>query len=297
MKVKVKITKQYGIVNKLVLQNKNITANAKGLYVYLCARSGNKGNCNPTIPTICKDLNINQTTFHKLKRELIENKVIKIEKTETGLKKRNNYILLQETKKGYGIVYLDIVKDQNIPLKAKAIYGLLSFISGIRFIAYPTAKLLYSLLNISRNTYFKAINLLKRYNYVKTKQLHINSRFAYCNYYINGAEPNKKDTRYIFKRKYYNKNNTPSTKNNREKEKPSPEYFCKEEIIKEKIEYETILDFYINSKKAQYILDNIVSILVSNIYSESPSKLKIDGLVRDGNVVKMVFNKLNYNNI
>ena len=295
MKSKIKLNKQYGIVNKNVLQNKNISIKAKGLYVYLSARAGNKGTCNPTISTICSNLNINDATFHKYKNELINNNIITVTKEGKGIKQRNVY-QLPKVSKGYGIVYLDTLTDNNINLQAKAIYGLLACYAGARFIAYPLAKLIYSYLKVSRNTYFKALKVLKLNNIVKTKQLHINGRYAYCNYYINGAEPNKTNTKYIFKFKNKNKvkNNkitktTTTTINN--------EYKAYEELVKANIEYEALQGLYGGDTGALNILGNILSILVNSAYMGQITGIKANGVNISGNILKSVYNKLNYNHI
>ena len=299
MKHKQKINKQYGLINKEVIKNNNITANAKGLYVYLCARSGNKGICNPSIDTICKDLNINVATFHKAKNELVKNNIITIEKKGQGINKRNNYILLKQNNEGYGIVYLDILMNPNINLKAKAIYGLLSCYAGMRFVAYPLSKIIHRTLQISRNTYFKALKQLKDLNIVITKQLHINGRFAYCNYYINNKEPNKKETRFIFKGlknktttsiKYY-------TKTNKGKNAVSSTYITYMDNIKSNIEYDALIGLFDSNKKALYILENILTILTNDTYSDNIKSIVVNDVKLNSSVVKSIFNKLNFNNI
>ena len=301
MKQKIKLNKQYGITNKDILQNKNISIKAKGLYTYLCARAGNKGYCNPTVSTICNDLNINDATFHKYKNELINNNIIKVTKQGKGIKQSNVYQLPKVTK-GYGIVYLDILKDNNINLQAKAIYGLLACYAGTRFVAYPLAKLIYSYLKISRNTYFKALKLLKVHNIVKTKQLHINGRFAYCNYYIHGVKPNKTNTKYIFKfknkNKVKNKNNkiTTTTTHNTIITTNS-EYQAYTELIKVNIEYEALQGLYVGNTRASNILSNILSILVNTAYMGQIKGIKANGVNISESIVKQIYNKLNYNHI
>lgn len=294
MKSKIKLNKQYGIVNKNILQNKNISIKAKGLYVYLAARAGNKGYCTPSISTICKDLGINDATFYKYKNELVNNNIIKVTKEGKGIKQRNVY-QLPKVSKGYGIVYLDTLTDNNINLQAKAIYGLLACYAGTRFIAYPLAKLIYSYLKVSRNTYFKILKVLKTKGIVRTKQLHINGRYAYCNYYINGAKPNKANTRYIFKFKGNRKNNkitttiTTTTTTN--------EYQAYTELIKGNIEYEALQGVYQGDTGALNILGNILSILVNSAYMGQITGIKANGVNISGNILKSVYNKLNYNHI
>lgn len=297
MKQKIELKKQYGIIDKEILKNKNISANAKGLYVYLCARSGNKYICNPSIATICKDLNINETTFHKLKRELINNNIISIEKKGSGIKKRNYYTLLKEVKKGYGIVYLDIATNPNITLKAKAIYGLLSCLAGNRFVAYPTAKAIYLTLQISRNTYFSALRILKNLNYIITKQLHINGRFANCNYYVNGKEPNKKETRFIFKGLKNTTTPKYTTNNYKGAKSVSKDYTVYRATIISNIEYNALTGLFNNNKKALYILEHILEVITNDIYSDNTKSIVINNNKLNGDVVKSILSKLSFDNI
>lgn len=297
MKNKLKIEKQYGIINKEILKNKNISINAKGLYVYFCARSGNKYTCSPTIPTILKDLNICEVTFYKLKNELIKNKIITVTKTGIGLNRRNNYNIINKSNKNYGIVYLETLTNSKLDLKSKAIYGLLASYSGTSFIAYPLVKWILNLLNICRSTYFKYAKELKKLNIVKTKQLHLNGRFAYCNYYINGATPKEVKSKYIFINENNNKKTTTTvTKNN--KGNNVIEYNNYETIVKDNIEYNSLKKLYENDNKAKYYLKNIVSVLVNTIYFENKSKgIIINGIEIPSERLSMIYNKLSFNHI
>ena len=299
MKKKINIEKQYGIVNKDILKNKNISYEAKGLYTYFCARSGNKNECYPTISVICTDLGINERTFHKYKNELIDKKVIKVEKEKTDKYYRNRYVLLQKQGKGnFGYVYLDILTDPRVSLTEKSIYGLFACISGSRFIAYPLAKVIYYILGMCRDTYFTAMKNLRELGYIKTKQLHIQGRFAHCNYYINGVKPNNEKTRYIFKFKRTN-----TTKNKKTKidddiiNEPINKYDIYREIIEEDIEYDALKGKYEDNKKALYILENIVNILNNTFYSSKIKDVTVNGIVFPGKIVKSIFNKLRFNNI
>lgn len=303
MKNKVKINKQYGIINKEVIKDSRLSANAKGLYTYFCARAGNKGICNPSVDTICKDLHINVATFHKLKNELVNNKIINIEKKGTGINRRNSYILLKQTNTGYGMVYLDIVMNPRLNLKSKAIYGLLACYAGTRFIAYPLSKLIHSTLKISRNTYFNALRMLKELNFLITKQLHINGRFAHCNYYINGKEPNNKKIRFIFKGLKNNKLNTNIKKTNytaninKNEDTVLKCYNTYKDNIISNIEYDALLGLFKDNKKALYILDNILTILTNDTYSENVKSIVVNDIKLSSSIIKSIFNKLNFDNI
>ena len=307
MKNKVKIKEQYGIVNKKVINNKNLSINAKGLYVYLCARSGNKRECNPKVTTICNDLDVTEATFHKAKNELVANKIIYIKKDGEGLKKRNRYIFTEAQENGnYGIVYLKVLTNNKLSLKAKAIYGLLSCLSGTRFVAYPLAKVVYLTLGICRNTYFSCMKKLKEYNCLMTKQLHINGRYAYCNFYINDKKPNKPQERYIFKGEKIKRNKgilssilhkEIAKKQQKIQEIPISEYENYQKIISSNIEYEALKGLYGGNERAIYLLENAFSVIVSNIYSKNIKDIKYKGNIFYGGIVQSIFNRLNYDNV
>ena len=294
MKNKVKLNKQYGIVNKNILQNKNISIKAKGLYVYLCARSGNKGYCTPSVATICNDLGITDNTFFKYKNELVKANIIKVTKEGTGIKQRNIYHL-PKVSKGYGIVYLDTLKDNSINLQGKAIYGLLACYAGARFIAYPLAKLIYSYLKVSRNTYFKILKVLKTKGIVRTKQLHINGRYAYCNYYINGAKPNKTNTKYIVKFKSNNKRKASfnAIKINSNK---CDDYNLYRDMVLSNISYKALVGYFSKDKYALTLLDNIIDILVNSLYVGCNS-LTYKGIRIAASSIKSIYRKLEFSHI
>lgn len=290
MKQKIKIEKQYGLVSKQVLQNKKISIKAKGLYVYLSARAGNKFKCKPTISTICRDLRVTDTSFYKYKKELEAAGILITVKTGRGVTKRNEYHL-QKVTKGYGIVYLDVLTNKNIKLQSKAIYGLISCYAGARFIAYPLSKLIYTYLKISRNTHFRLLKGLKEKGIVKTKQLHIDGRFAYCNYYINGAKPNNTKNRYIIKFKGTRKNikntKTDNTKTN---------YTNYREMVLSNINYKSLQGYYAKNNKALNILNDIVDIITNTLY-EGSKPLLFKGVEMQTNILQSIYSKLEFKNI
>lgn len=289
MKNKIKLNKQYGLVSKTVLQNKKISIKAKGLYVYLSARAGNKFKCNPTVSTICKDLGITDTSFYIYKNELEAAGAITIIKIGKGINKRNEYHLNKVTK-GYGIVYLDVLTNKEIKLQSKAIYGLISCYAGTRFIAYPLSKLIYTYLNISRNTHFRLLKGLKEKGIVKTKQLHIDGRYSYCNYYINGATPNNAKNRYIIKFKGKRNKNTKNTKIQKSN------YTNYRKMVLNNISYKSLQGYYANNNKALSLLNDIVDILTNTLY-EGGKPLLFKGIEMQNNVLQSIYGKLEFKNI
>lgn len=69
----------YGIVQRSIMRDPNLTIEVKGLYAYLCSFSGN-GECTlPNIEEICKELGISENKYYKYMQILVDNECINIE--------------------------------------------------------------------------------------------------------------------------------------------------------------------------------------------------------------------------
>lgn len=75
--------KGYGIVAKLVMQDTEISLQAKGIYAYLCSFCGGGTVCFPSRQKICKDLGINKDTFTKYMKQLTDKKYIIVKQLKT----------------------------------------------------------------------------------------------------------------------------------------------------------------------------------------------------------------------
>ncbi len=77
-------SKGYGIIAKAVMQDKEISITAKGIYSYLCSYCGGGTTCFPSRTKICEDLNINKDTFSKHIKQLTEKKYITIKQIKSS---------------------------------------------------------------------------------------------------------------------------------------------------------------------------------------------------------------------
>ena len=69
----------YGMVQRSVMRDPNLTIEAKGLYAYLCSFSGS-GECTlPNVEEICKELGISEDKYYKYMQILVDNEYINIE--------------------------------------------------------------------------------------------------------------------------------------------------------------------------------------------------------------------------
>lgn len=87
-------SKGYGIIPKLVMQDRDIHAISKCIYAYFCSYAGAGNSCFPTRSKICYDLGISTDTFVKYLKQLIEHGYLKREQIkENGRFSHNVYTL------------------------------------------------------------------------------------------------------------------------------------------------------------------------------------------------------------
>ena len=87
-------SKGFGIIPKLIMQDRTIHATAKCIYAYFCSFAGAGDTCFPTRKKICFDLGISIDTFGKYLKQLIEHGYIKSEQIkENGRFSHNVYTL------------------------------------------------------------------------------------------------------------------------------------------------------------------------------------------------------------
>ena len=89
-------SKGYGIISKLVMQDRKLTRDSKCIYAYICSYAGGGNTAYPSISKICYDLSIkDEGTYRKHMKLLVENGYISITKTRDGKGKfdRNIYTI------------------------------------------------------------------------------------------------------------------------------------------------------------------------------------------------------------
>lgn len=79
------------------------------------------------------------------------------------IKIENNSILSG----GYGLIPQIVARDKGISIGAKALYSYLASIAGANGTCYPTRDLITEELNISKDTFTKYLNELKKIGYIK----------------------------------------------------------------------------------------------------------------------------------
>ena len=84
----------FGIIAKLVMQDRNLSLGAKGVYAYFCSYAGAGNICFPSRKKMCYDLGISQNTLSKYLKELIKSSYVSCEQIkENGKFSHNVYTI------------------------------------------------------------------------------------------------------------------------------------------------------------------------------------------------------------
>lgn len=90
-------SKGYGIIPKLVMQDKRLNINAKAIYSYFRSFTGEGIICFPSRDKICSDLGISKDTFNKYLKELCEFNYLSMEQVRENGKFSHNVYTIYET--------------------------------------------------------------------------------------------------------------------------------------------------------------------------------------------------------
>lgn len=87
-------SKGYGIIPKLVMQDKSLHVTSKAIYAYFCSYAGSGDTCFPSRTRICADLGISIDTFGKYLKQLTDKGYIECSQIkENGKFSHNVYTL------------------------------------------------------------------------------------------------------------------------------------------------------------------------------------------------------------
>lgn len=88
----------FGIIPKLVMQDRELHAIAKTIYAYFCSYAGAGSVCFPTRSKICYDLNISNDTFAKYLKNLVRCGYVEVEQIKENGRFSHNVYTLCSTK-------------------------------------------------------------------------------------------------------------------------------------------------------------------------------------------------------
>ena len=99
---------------------------------------------------------------------------------------------------GYGLIPKKIMRDKSLSLQAKAIYSYLASFAGNTGKAFPSVSLIRTELGISKDTFYKYMEELKRKGAIKVVQDRSDGKFGKNIYYLNNevkmSRPKTSDT-------------------------------------------------------------------------------------------------------
>ena len=89
--------KGYGIIPKLVMQDKRLSIESKSIYSYFCSYAGAGDTAFPSVRKICYDFGISEDRYRRHFKQLIQYGYIEVEqKKEKGRYARNIYTLVDK---------------------------------------------------------------------------------------------------------------------------------------------------------------------------------------------------------
>jgi DnaD/phage-associated family protein len=80
----------YGIVAKTVMRNKDLSAEAKAIYSYICSFAGSGTTAFPSAELMMHELNLGDNRFYKYRKELVDKGYITIIKQRNGSRREKN---------------------------------------------------------------------------------------------------------------------------------------------------------------------------------------------------------------
>ena len=200
----------YGVIPKLVMQDRELTIQAKAIYALFCSLSGKGETSFPGMETILSLLDIGKDTYYKHRSLLEAQGYINITQrhNNTGFTS-NEYTLVAVPQKfaeepedegaaevyseirsdgiksgGYGIIPYALMSDPRLTIKAKAIYAYFASYAGAGRAAFPKREKILRDLGIAVNTYNNNLSKLKDLGYIKVKQRNKGGCFSVNDYYL-----------------------------------------------------------------------------------------------------------------
>lgn len=186
----------YGVLPKYVMLDSALTLEAKGIYAYLCAFTGQGNTAFPGRERILADLGINKDTYYRHYDLLLAEGYVQVQqqRCENGFS-RNIYTLVSSPEKfrhdtektylektyavirasglkaaGYGFIAKAVMTDRRLSLKAKGLYAYFCAFTGAGESAHPSVDTARAHLGISRTLYAKYTGELRALNYVAVTQ-------------------------------------------------------------------------------------------------------------------------------
>ncbi len=88
--------KGFGIIPKLIMQDEELSIEAKAIYSYMASYAGAGDTAFPGVEKMIRDLAISEKRFYNHRKQLVEQGYITITKTRDGNRRSNNIYTLNQ---------------------------------------------------------------------------------------------------------------------------------------------------------------------------------------------------------
>ncbi|WXR61204.1 helix-turn-helix domain-containing protein [Peptostreptococcaceae bacterium AGR-M142] len=108
----------YGIIPKLVMRDRKLSAEAKAIYAYICSFAGSGSTAFPSIELMSADLNLSKRRLLKYRKELLEHGYIIVHQQRKEGKRTNNiYEIATEIQRSQNDTKEKFLRGQNETLQ------------------------------------------------------------------------------------------------------------------------------------------------------------------------------------
>lgn len=187
----------FGLAYKSVMLDREISAQAKCLYLTICAYAGNDAEAYPSRGALLRDTGLSYAAYYIALHQLTAAGLIHIRRERRKNKRwhHNVYSIVQRpgryaaclTEKGFGQFPRAAARDQRLRPRAKALYGLLAAFAGnsVDRSACPSVSAILHYLGIGQAAYYTACHELQACGYLTIQRQHINGHVTGNRYVLN----------------------------------------------------------------------------------------------------------------
>lgn len=327
------LKKGFGMIPKHILVHKELTFEAKGIYLFLSSYADEDRTCYPKRATIMEYLGIkSKNTYYKHLKLLTEKGYVVSSKRRYKKEFTSNIYFLPivvngvdiKSDKGYGSIPREVMQNKNLDIKSKVLYAFFCVSTNMEKTSQIAVKKIKGMTKlISDTTYYKALKALVQEKYLKIVNIRQGGNFAENIYSLTGYDTKKATEKVksiienmstdskISNEKLEKISDKRASKDKKEKVKQlsmtkyqndiDKEIKAYEEIIKDNIEYDKILKECEENEDTQNInkknfYDNVINIVTDTLFNKS-KEIKINGELRKTELVKNIFLKLKRLNI
>ncbi len=187
----------FGLAYKAVMLDREISVQAKCLYLTICAYAGNDVEAYPSRGALLRDTGLSYAAYYTALHQLVAAGLIRIRRERRRNKRwhHNVYTIVKRpgrytgllTDKGFGQYPRSVARDQRLRPRAKALYGLLAAFAGnsVDRSSSPSVSAILYYLGIGHAAYYTACHELQDCGYLQIQRQHINGHVTGNRYILS----------------------------------------------------------------------------------------------------------------